>query len=80
MGKVGQFFSELKIIFWGQVVREFFFWVVIAQPSKNNSLSLSPVSNKLLVRKYNFFNNPPLYKPASSLYDVYKIKYIPMFL
>ena len=29
-------------------------------PSKNNSPSLSPVSNKLLVRKYNFFLIIPL--------------------
>ena len=49
-------------------------------PSKNSSPSVSPVSNKLLVWKYDFFNKPPLYEPVSSLYKVYKIKYIPMFL
>ena len=73
-------FSELQIIFWGQVVQEYFCGNCQTLPSKNNSRSVSPVSNKLLVWKYDFLNKPPLYEPVSSLYKVYKIKYIPMFL
>ena len=73
-------FSELQIISWGQVVQEYFCGNCQTLPSKNSSPSVSPVSNKLLVWKYDFFNKPPLYEPVSSLYKVYKIKYIPMFL
>ena len=73
-------FSELQIIFWGQVVQEYFCGNCQTLPSKNSSPSVSPVSNKLLVWKYDFLNKPPLYEPVSSLYKVYKIKYIPMFL
>ena len=73
-------FSELQIIFWGQVVQEYFCGNCQTLPSKNSSRSVSPVSNKLLVWKYDFLNKPPLYEPVSSLYKVYKIKYIPMFL
>ena len=73
-------FSELQIISWGQVVQEYFCDNCQTLPSKNSSPSVSPVSNKLLVWKYDFFNKPPLYEPVSSLYKVYKIKYIPMFL